>query len=1084
MSVFDRLTPPLRSRDPAVRLRAVSKHPPMDLPTLERLARQDPDPRVRQEAVRRIEAPRSLLSLRESAGDEDARGLAARRAETLLVKIAADDRDLEESRRALGLLEAPRAWSEVVCRARFPELREEALARLTAEPGGSAARPESPPGSSTESAPTSSTDDLPEREAALGFAARKAEDPALRAAALRALSTEEGLARVAVSAGDRDIASAAVRRLRDPALLLSVAERASGKGVRRLAQRRAEELLPPTHPERTKQREASLCRLLDRLESDGASAAGASGAAEAFDRTLAEAEAILAEGPVGEPVAARLEALRERRRGADPSADDAERASLLVPETPVPKIPEPKPVPAARPLPDELEPLVARVEDEEAALSLPALRAARKEAEALLEGFPEGLPVRGRLRKALAEAESRARSRKKERVAAFLLAEMADQAEALRRDLEKPGGQKGKRPAPAEAALARRELTRLERRFAAAYPAETPSGTPDEAPAEPPTGTPAEPAVEAEAAGPSAAESPAEAPAEAAAASPSEAAPADSPPESPSESAPESPPESPDADRFRRAAAAAREILDRLETEREEKSRDDEKQVTRLDRRLAALESAKTLSVEEAEAALRELGALRNRPERWRRLGAEKQSRLQRRQAALMPRLREARELREWRRWSNLAEQEELIRRARELTAVEDEAALDRELGKLERQWREVRHADRDRGQALWEEWTRLLDELTERVRPRREAAERQVAARLEALAGIVAQAEEIAEGADPARSGEMSGLMSEWKKHGHGLGNKGDKVWKRFRAANDRYFEAIGEVRKKRREEFQANIAVREALITRAKALLEGTSPGEAREAVRALMAEWKNSPPVPRRRGDELWEEFRTACDEARDSRRAAAGPADGGAAAGTDDADTAALLARVEETAALPAAERPAAAETIWSEYRRRRRPGQRAQPSPQEAEAEERLTACLREAFETAPESFTGTRFDQEVIAARLTRLRHAAEALSGRGGAGNGSEAGGAESLAEQLQRRLGAGRAADSEASAREAAREAETLRERARAVGFAFAPPARQARARIEKLTAALIAKAPAPPSVGSRRPRRRPPAEAARRL
>ena len=449
-----------------------------------------------------------------------------------------------------------------------------------------------------------------------------------------------------------------------------------------------------------------------------------------------------------------------------------------------------------------------------------------------------------------------------------------------------------------------------------------------------------------------------------------------------------------------------------------------------------------------------------------------------------MPRLREARELREWRRWSNLAEQEELIRRARELTAVEDEAALDRELGKLERQWREVRHADRDRGQALWEEWTRLLDELTERVRPRREAAERQVAARLEALAGIVAQAEEIADGADPARSGEMSGLMGEWKKHGHGLGNKGDKVWKRFRAANDRYFEAIGEVRKKRREEFQANIAVREALITRAKALLEGTSPGEAREAVRALMAEWKSAPPVPRRRGDELWEEFRTACDEARDSRRAAAGPADGGAAAGTDDADTAALLARVEETAALPAAERPAAAETIWSEYRRRRRPGQRAQPSPQEAEAEERLTACLREAFETAPESFTGTRFDQEVIAARLTRLRQAAEALSGRGGAGNGSGSDGAESLAEQLQRRLGAGRAADSEASAREAAREAETLRERARAVGFAFAPPARQARARIEKLTAALIAKAPAPPSVGSRRPRRRPPAEAARRL
>lgn len=1046
MSVLDRLTPPIRSRNPAVRLRAVRAHPPGDLSTLERLAREDPDAKVRQEAVRRIEAPRALLALREDAGDEAARDLAASRARMLLVKIAADDRDPAESLRALGLLESPGAWGEVVCRARFPEVRDRALTRLTTAPVMEPAE-----GRETERRMTEA------RESALAHAVRKAEDPAVRSRALGALSTDDGLAQVAVSAPDRDAASAAVRRLRDPATLLSVAERASAKAIRRLAQRRAEELLPADHPERTRRREASLRSLLDRLESarEGIPAAPGPGPPEPVERALAEAASLVSEGPVGTDLRERFESLRERGRPADGDPAAPDRTALLVPEEP--ELPEAVaakiaagPVPVARPAPPELEPILERLEDAEAPLSFADFRSARKEAEGLLDGFPADFPARARLTEAVAAAEGRAKSRKRERVAAFLLAEMADQAESLRRDLEKAGPEKGKRLSRAEAALARRDLTRLERRFTAAAPNEPPADASAETP----------PAEESAPAEPASGESSAS--------------------EAPSSASTAGEPRSEDAERFRRAAAAVRDTLDRLETAREEKTQAEEKRLRGLDRRLTALEAAKTLPLEEAEAALRELGALRSRPERWRLLGPERQTRFQRRQAALIPRLREARELREWRRWSNLAEQEELIRRARELRANEDDAEVDRELAGLERQWREVRHADRNRGQELWEEWTKLRDELTARVAPLREAAERRVAERIEALSGIVVRAEEIAESADPARSGEMSGLMGEWKKHGHGLGHRGDKVWKRFRAANDRYFREIGEVRKKRREEFEANIAVREALIARAKALSEGTNTGDAREAVRELMAEWKQAPRVPRRRADELWEEFRTACDDARDRRRnAAAESAEDGGSAGADDEQTAALLARVEETAALPAAERPAAAEKIWGDYRRRRRPGRRVRPSPQEAEAEERLGACLREAFETAPEAFAGTRFDQEEIAARLARLLETVEALDGRGGGKAG-----AESLAEQLQRRLGAGKAADSGAAAREAAREAETLRERAQALGFAFAPAALEARGRIEKLAAALIAKAPAPPSVGSRRPRRRPsPAQSARR-
>ncbi|MDE3263284.1 MAG: hypothetical protein OYL41_15035, partial [Acidobacteriota bacterium] len=232
MSVLERFASPIKSRDAAVRLKAVQKHPPDDTGTLADLARSDPDARVRKEAVRRLEAPRVLLELTDSAGDDAARRLARSRGEALLVKIAADDRDEGESRRALGLLIPLRAVAEVACRAHFETIRAEALARLTAVPAGEA-----------------------DRDAALATVAGKSAEPVLRSQALEAIASPDGLLQVAVSAEDRESAQAAVRRLEDPELLLTAATGSNSKSVRRLARRRAEERLPPDHPERVQLRE-------------------------------------------------------------------------------------------------------------------------------------------------------------------------------------------------------------------------------------------------------------------------------------------------------------------------------------------------------------------------------------------------------------------------------------------------------------------------------------------------------------------------------------------------------------------------------------------------------------------------------------------------------------------------------------------------------------------------------------------------------------------------------------------------------------------------------------------------------------
>jgi hypothetical protein len=973
MSVLERFASPIRSRNAAIRLKAVHKHPPEDARTLADLARSDPDPRVRKEAVRRLEAPRVLLELTESAGDEAARRLARTRGEALLVKIAADDRDEEESRRALGLLRPPRAVAEVACRAHFEAIRTEALARLIGVPAGA-----------------------PDRDEALAAVAGRAAEPALRGQALEAIAGQPGLLQVAISAEDRESAQAAVRRLEDPESLLTAAASSNSKRVRRLARRRAEERLPPDHPERVRLREKALRTLLERL----ADAHPASPSRN--ESLLAEADALIATGPVAAVLTTQLEEVRGTLQGAATNGGLATR--LLVPEPQIaPESAGPAAVEAVEPppeLPAEVEEILIRLEDPESTLGLADLDAAERECGALLEGLASPRGFHARLRSAVAGARGRALRRKKARVQEFQIAELADHAVSLTKTL-------GERPLGPESAQGRRELTRLVRRYERLEPSETP-----------------------------------------------------------------------DAARFRAAAEAAERVLDAADAAHQSQARKSEARIVALEERLTALASADPFPVRDGEAALRDLGALRNSASLWRRVDPERQTRFQRLQAALMPRLREARELREWRHWSNLEEQAELIRRARALAEVEDLQRVNRELTALERSWHKARHTQRDRGQELWEEWGKLRESLLERVGPLREAAERELKEKLDGLQALAAKAEEIADGADPRRAAEIRSLMSEWRELARGIGKGSDRLWSRFRAANDRYFAELKTLRKKRYEEFAANIPIREDLIARARTLLDQSDADAVRSAVHELMREWKEAPPVPRKDGDRLWEEFRGACDGARDRLRR---PAEHSSSASEDDAGPAppneadtALRSRLAEFSTQSAEERPESAVSLWEEYRRISRSSEGVT-----RETEAALFRSLRQVFEEHPGAFAGTRLDQERVGERLTLLLAEIEALA-RPRASVSSKAGVID-FAEHLKRTLQAGRAADRGAVLREDARAAAKILERARAAGPALSEPAMQPLHRIEELARSVIARAPSiderPDRGRSRSRARRPP-------
>jgi len=143
---------PLENTDPLVRAKAAREWPVDDQAALERLATQDPDPRVRQVAVRRLKSSTLVLRVLNTDTDEHVRQEAQDRlfkallssepeASSLFADIAphlSDDELVriakevhgETSTRAVAFLKGPRALADLAKTARSHDVRIAAFARV------------------------------------------------------------------------------------------------------------------------------------------------------------------------------------------------------------------------------------------------------------------------------------------------------------------------------------------------------------------------------------------------------------------------------------------------------------------------------------------------------------------------------------------------------------------------------------------------------------------------------------------------------------------------------------------------------------------------------------------------------------------------------------------------------------------------------------------------------------------------------------------------------------------------------------------------------------------------------------------
>ena len=112
--------------------------------------------------------------------------------------------------------------------------------------------------------------------------------------------------------------------------------------------------------------------------------------------------------------------------------------------------------------------------------------------------------------------------------------------------------------------------------------------------------------------------------------------------------------------------------------------------------------------------------------------------------------------------------------------------------------------------------------------------------------------------------SEELLEIQRVWKTIGFAPKKENNRIYERFRAACDKFFELKREFYAGVKSEMEHNLAVKQELCAEAEALSVSEDWKHATDELIALQAKWKQVGPVTRRHSDAIWKRFRAACDK----------------------------------------------------------------------------------------------------------------------------------------------------------------------------------------------------------------------------
>ena len=203
--------------------------------------------------------------------------------------------------------------------------------------------------------------------------------------------------------------------------------------------------------------------------------------------------------------------------------------------------------------------------------------------------------------------------------------------------------------------------------------------------------------------------------------------------------------------------------------------------------------------------------------------------------------------------------QREESRQRREALVIEAEALSSSQSWKstterftaIVEEWKSLPRVDRSAEQEMWK---RLSTARTAFDKRRRTHFQELDTVRKDALSRkreLIASAQAAVSTTDPkAGIKKFKDLMVEWKKAPRGSRTDEDKLWKRFKAAQDEFFSQLKEAEAQEDAKLQENVPAKEALVAQAEALLpiEGKDLKILKKSLREIQVAWDKAGELPK--------------------------------------------------------------------------------------------------------------------------------------------------------------------------------------------------------------------------------------------
>jgi hypothetical protein len=182
-------------------------------------------------------------------------------------------------------------------------------------------------------------------------------------------------------------------------------------------------------------------------------------------------------------------------------------------------------------------------------------------------------------------------------------------------------------------------------------------------------------------------------------------------------------------------------------------------------------------------------------------------------------------------------------------------------------EWRTIRGIDKKTDGELWKRYAAARDTFTRRRGAHfasLDATRKQAQTEKESL---VEEAERLAESTDWVETANaLKDLMAKWKAAPRASKEVEQRLWTRFRAAQDTFFSRRNEHVASREAEHKENLSRRQGLVTAAEALDVEANPRAAQAALRDILAKWQATGRVRRESSSSLERRLRAVEDKVR--------------------------------------------------------------------------------------------------------------------------------------------------------------------------------------------------------------------------